>query len=205
MFAFVQAMLLYPNVQRKAQEELDRVVGRDRLPEVADRQSLPYVSAIVKEILRWNPILPAVYHKSLADDWYEGYFIPAGSIVIGNTWAVLNDAERYPDPEPFKPERFLTADGQLDSQVPDPVEVFGYGRRVCAGRHFAQTALFLYIAHVLALFTIDNPLDESGHVIKPRRDCLTRLFWVPKPFKAKFKPRFTGVEELVHMSSIPTQ
>lgn len=203
--AFVLAMMLFPDVQRKAQEELDRVVGRERLPSADDRDSLPYISAVIKELLRWHPITPtAAPHKSIADDYYNGYFIPAGSIVIGNTWAMLHNEERYPDPEAFKPERFLTPEGTLDPHVPDPAEGFGFGRRICPGRHFAQASLFLNISNVLATCMIEKPVDEFGNVVEPTRECTSRFFWALKPFEAKITPRFEGVENLVQTMSTYT-
>ena len=145
-------MSLYPDVREKAQTELHTVVGPNRLPDHADRSDLPYISAIIKECLRWqNPTPLGIAHAALKDDEYEGYFIPAGTIVIANTWcvhgtyqhstshppdstrgvfrALLHDHEAYPEPERFHPERFLK-DGQLDPQVRDPALIaFGYGRR----------------------------------------------------------------------------
>ena len=80
-------MTAYPEVQRKAQEEIDRVVGSDRLPNIRDREDLPYVNAIAKEVLRWHPVGPLGFpHLSTEEDVYEGYFIPKGSIVIPNIW-----------------------------------------------------------------------------------------------------------------------
>lgn len=80
-------MILYPDVQRKAQAELDAVVGEGRLPQFADRGSLPYVNAVVKEVLRWHPISPlSIPHVNVLDDEYEGYFIPKDSIVMTNVW-----------------------------------------------------------------------------------------------------------------------
>ena len=83
---FLLAMAMHPDVQRKAQAELDAVVGSHRLPCYADRSSLPYVDAIVKELARWQPVVPLVTHVSSADDEYKGYFIPKGSLVVGNSW-----------------------------------------------------------------------------------------------------------------------
>jgi hypothetical protein len=84
---FFLAMTLYPQVQRKAQDEIDRVLGAGRLPKVADRASLPYIDAVVKEVLRWHPVAPmGIPHMSVADDIYEGYFIPKGSLVMPNIW-----------------------------------------------------------------------------------------------------------------------
>ncbi|EKM55883.1 uncharacterized protein PHACADRAFT_144778 [Phanerochaete carnosa HHB-10118-sp] len=203
IIVFVLAMLLHPEAQRKAQEELDRVVGRDRLPEMTDRESLPYITAMIKELLRWHTIVPSgAIHKSIVDDWYDGYYIPAGTIVIGNAWAILHDEKQYLDPEAFKPERFLTPEGALNPSVPDPIEAFGFGRRICPGRYFAQAAVFLYISHILSAFTITKPVDELGNIIEPTRECIARLFYVPKPFKASIKPRFEGAEELIRSSSV---
>ena len=87
MRAFLVAMAMYPDVQKKAQAELDAVVGRGRLPESGDRGSLPYTEAVVKELLRWHTVAPiGVPHRVVSDDEYNGYFIPAGSIVTPNIW-----------------------------------------------------------------------------------------------------------------------
>ena len=84
---FFLAMRLYPEVQKKAQEELDEVVGLSRLPEYEDRENLPYINALCKEVVRWHPVAPlGVAHRVSEDDVFNDYFIPAGSIVVGNTW-----------------------------------------------------------------------------------------------------------------------
>jgi hypothetical protein len=99
------AMALYPEVQKKAQAEIDAVVGPNRLPDFPDRPSLPYINAVIKESLRWNVVLPfgrffvtiiitiltiseGVPHMSTFDDEYNGFYIPKGTIVIGNSWFV---------------------------------------------------------------------------------------------------------------------
>ena len=82
-------MAMYPDVQQKAQAELDAVVGPDRLPELSDCNSLPYLNALIKELLRWHPVvIVGLPHRTLADDEYKGYFIPAKTIVIANIWYV---------------------------------------------------------------------------------------------------------------------
>ena len=84
-------MTLHPEAQRKAQDELDRVIRRDRLPTFADRPNLPYVDALVKEVLRWNPVAPlGLPHVTFSDDVFEGYHIPKDSILIANIWFVLS-------------------------------------------------------------------------------------------------------------------
>ena len=80
-------MVVYPEVQRKAQAELDSVIGLSRLPNFDDRKSLPYINALCKEILRWHPLIPLAFpHRVLQDDIYGDYFIPGGSVVLGNAW-----------------------------------------------------------------------------------------------------------------------
>ena len=84
---FVLLMMLHPDVQRQAQEELDRVIGGDRLPDFQDHNSLPYLHALLREVLRWHIVTPiALPHRTVADDEYNGYFIPAGTVVIANVW-----------------------------------------------------------------------------------------------------------------------
>ncbi|OBZ67621.1 O-methylsterigmatocystin oxidoreductase [Grifola frondosa] len=84
----------------KAQAELDAVVGPDRLPDFSDRDALPYVNAIALECFRWQPVLPlGVPHCSMADDVYNGYSIPSGSMIIPNIWAFTRDTDVYVEPE----------------------------------------------------------------------------------------------------------
>ncbi|KAJ7251366.1 cytochrome P450 [Mycena rebaudengoi] len=88
---FILAMLANPDIQKKAQAEIDAVIREGHLPSFDDEESLPYVSAIVKEVLRWKPVAPiGVPHAVAVEDAYRGYRIPAGSIVVPNTWWVLN-------------------------------------------------------------------------------------------------------------------
>ena len=80
-------MAMYPDVQRKAQAELDRVVGLGHLPDFSDRNELPYMNALVKELHRWHVATPfGIPHRSEAEDVYQGYVIPAGSLVLSNLW-----------------------------------------------------------------------------------------------------------------------
>jgi cytochrome P450 len=127
---FVLGMLANPEAQRKAQAEIDSVVGAGQLPDFTDEAALPYVSAIVKEALRWKNVTPiAIPHYVAVEDEYRGYRIPADSVVVGNAWALLQDETMYPDPEAFRPERFLL-NGKLNPAIRDPETVaFGFGRR----------------------------------------------------------------------------
>ena len=141
-------MSLHPEVQRKAQTELDRVVGRSRLPDFRDLDSLVYVRAVLKEAMRWHTVTPlGIPHRTKKDDVFDGYFVPAGTILIANIWCVtfrslipsarvrtaaracMHDPRVYEEPEQFRPERFIN-DGKLSADVLDPTAVvFGAGRR----------------------------------------------------------------------------
>ncbi|GKT97061.1 cytochrome P450 oxidoreductase [Colletotrichum tofieldiae] len=83
--------MVYPEVQQKAQAEVDRVVGQERLPNIHDLEKLPYIEAVAKELMRWHPIGPmGLPHSSTEDDIFEGYFIPKGAMVFPNIWSVLH-------------------------------------------------------------------------------------------------------------------
>ncbi|KIP08000.1 hypothetical protein PHLGIDRAFT_105055 [Phlebiopsis gigantea 11061_1 CR5-6] len=195
---FFLLMLQYPEAQRQAQKELDTLLSQGRLPTVNDRASLPYTTALVREVFRWHPALPlGVMHKTTADDVYEGMYIPADTLVIANSWAILHDERRYHNPFVFDPARYLTTSGNLNPDVPDPIEIFGFGRRICPGRYFALDTIWLAIANVLAAFTIEKPLDEAGNVIEPSGEFVSSLFSPPKPFKASIKPRFSEAVDLI--------
>ncbi|KZP29791.1 cytochrome P450 [Athelia psychrophila] len=165
---FILAMVMHPDVLAKAQSEIDTVIGLERLPTFGEEQSLPYLMAIIKECLRWHPVTPiGVPHRLVADDYYNGYFMPAGSIVIANTWAIMHDEKAYPEPFSFNPERFMK-DGQLDPTVQDPrMAAFGYGRRICPGRHFAMGTIWITLASILSAFNIAKAVDAEGRPITP--------------------------------------
>ncbi|EJD33032.1 cytochrome P450, partial [Auricularia subglabra TFB-10046 SS5] len=114
---FFPVMTLHPEILKGAQAQLDTVVGSHRLPDFNDQPSLPYITAILKELLRWQQVdTLAVPHKLTQDDVYRGYFPPKGSTVIGNSWSssreILHDEKTYPNAHAFTPERWLTPDGQ---------------------------------------------------------------------------------------------
>ncbi|KAI0274193.1 cytochrome P450 [Russula aff. rugulosa BPL654] len=176
MSSLFLALVLFPHVQRRAQAELDVVVGRDRLPTFDDRPRLPYIEALCKELMRWNMVTPiGLPHSSTTDDVYKGFFIPKGSIVVANAWAILHDPETYPDPEEFKPERFLNEDGSV-REDPTLSLVFGVGKRICPGRHLVDSTVFIVTSSVLSVFNVTKAKDKNGNeipvqveVAEPRR------------------------------------
>ena len=88
--SFLLAMMLHSEVQRKAQEQIDKVIGHDRLPQFSDKKDLPYIDCILWEVLRWKPIVPlSIAHYTVKEDIYEGYLIPKGTTVFPNVWSVF--------------------------------------------------------------------------------------------------------------------
>ncbi|UNI19422.1 Phenylacetate 2-hydroxylase [Purpureocillium takamizusanense] len=161
--AFTAAMVMFPEVQRRAQEEIDGVVGAERLPTTEDRGNLPYVDALVKESLRWWPIAPMGFpHVATTALEYRGMRIPKGTFLLPAVGWFLHDPSVYSDLESFDPSRFMSPRNE-----PDPAsEAFGYGRRVCSGRFFADSSLWLNIARSLACFSFDHQVDASGKEIE---------------------------------------
>ncbi|KAI0676617.1 CyP450 monooxygenase [Trametes maxima] len=211
----IQALFLilatHPAVQTRAQAELDALLrpssssSPTRLPTPADAPALPYVRAVVKECLRWHAIVPlGIAHRLVADDVYRGYRIPAGTLVISNIWAYAKEETHYPKPLAFKPERFLTPDGQdLDPSVRDPAEfAFGYGRRVCPGRYFAEASLFLIVASVLFTMDVSPPRDAHGEPVKLEAKMTSGVISYPEPFECIIKPRGAWAEALIRAEEV---
>ncbi|KAG6860208.1 hypothetical protein C0995_014265, partial [Termitomyces sp. Mi166 len=138
----------------KGAKEIDAVIGSDRLPTLADTPHLPYVNAVVTEVLQWNSVAPiGVPHTAMEDGIIGGYLIPKGSIILLNLWNMLHDPEVYPEPFEFQPERHIATQEKPAQQNPRDV-CFGYGRRICPGMYLADTSLFSLVASSLAVFDI---------------------------------------------------
>lgn len=197
----------------RAQDALDRVVGRARLPTFADRADLAYVDAIIYETLRWRPVAPdGVPHRCVAGDEYKGMRIPPGTLVLANTWGLGREeavfggnldgrtGKREFDVEKFIPERWLEKEGgegedggKVRFRSDLPVAIFGFGRRTCVGRRIAEDGLFVAVARLLWAFTI-----RAGDV-KPDPDGIspTALTVSPAVFDFDMKPRGDWVNGVV--------
>ncbi|KAK0480062.1 cytochrome P450 [Armillaria novae-zelandiae] len=192
------AFLLYPEVQAKAQAELDAVVGHTRLPNFDDRAQLPYINAVVLEALRWNPVVPAgVPHRSVKEDVYRGYYIPAGATIVGNIWAILHDEKDYPNPLAFDPNRFMPQDGK--EPQPEPTAAFGFGRRICPGRHLASNTVWIAVASMAATLSFSKAVDSDGRVIEPSDIFTDGLLSFPAPFKCIIKARSPQAKALIDL------
>ncbi|KAK1230830.1 hypothetical protein PQX77_006070 [Marasmius sp. AFHP31] len=133
MLSFILNMIHNPDIQARAQAEIDSLIASSgRLPDFGDQDKLPYIDAVIAETLRLQPVTPyAVPHAVEEDDVYEGYWIPKGSTVIGNAWAVLHDEDVYgAEPMRFNPDRFMPKEGDRSIIPPHPERyAFGFGRR----------------------------------------------------------------------------
>ncbi|KAK1227676.1 hypothetical protein PQX77_009301 [Marasmius sp. AFHP31] len=192
----ILAMLHYPDVMRKAQFELDHVVGRTRIPDFRDSDALPYLQAVIKEALRWRPIAPIGFpHAVIQDDEYKGMFIPKGSTVIANIHTITSDPAVFPDPDLFRPERFLESS---DPRLTNYNLSFGFGRRICPGMHIAQQSMFIVLARILWAFDIVPVLGTDGKPdIQPSDDFTPGIVSRPANLKYRLTLRHHGAQELI--------
>ncbi|TFY68077.1 hypothetical protein EVJ58_g1238 [Rhodofomes roseus] len=182
ILSFFLIMATHPDIQRKAQAEVDSVTS-GRLPICSDREDMPYLGAVLKEVHRCNPVLPlALPHYVREEDVYAGYRVPAGSTILPNTWYVI--ILYVQDANEVIPERYYdSSNGDLN---PDPQDfAFGYGRRVCPGRTLAEDTLFIVAASVLASFNITSVVPLKGETIEYRGGAISH----PDDFACGILPR----------------
>ncbi|KAJ3558857.1 hypothetical protein NM688_g678 [Phlebia brevispora] len=203
LFTFLLAMVLFPEVLKRAQTEVDQVVGRDRMPTFEDQKNLRYIQAMVKEVQRWFPGVPlGLPRQCMEDDWYGEYLIPQGTTILPNIWAMSRDPQYFPDPERFMPERFLDGDKEKSKAMAAALEMnfpFGFGRRICLGKNYASRTLFIMLATLVWAFDISKAKDEAGNEITPSRTaCIDDGLVVrPAPFPCEIRPRHYMVHKIV--------
>ncbi|KAF8552144.1 cytochrome P450 [Imleria badia] len=207
ILTFFLMMMTHPAIQEKAQAQIDAVVGKDRLPTKDDRPLLPWIDAIFRETLRYSPTNPlSMPHAVMEDDVYEGYHIPKGAMILTNLWSMSHNESRFPNPNSFIPERFLNNDGSLKSNEMEQI-AFGWGRRMCVGKHFADASVWGVMAKVLAVFKILKPVDENGVEIPVEPKFSSGVAVHPLPFNCRIVPRHPGMDanklEQLIAASIP--
>ncbi|KAF3442185.1 hypothetical protein FNV43_RR16101 [Rhamnella rubrinervis] len=146
-----------PRVQLKAQEELDRVIGLERVMTESDFSNLPYLQCVAKEALRLHPPTPLMLpHRANSSVKVGGYDVPKGSNVHVNVWAVARDPSVWKNPNDFRPERFLEED--VDMKGHDfRLLPFGAGRRVCPGAQLGINLATSMLGHLLHHFCWSPP------------------------------------------------
>lgn len=195
----VLALVSHPGVLKLAQAELDSLLGLDRTPIFTDEANLPYLRAICKETLRWRPVavLGGTPHASTQTDHYNEWTIPAGTTILGNSWAINLNEEYYPHPHHFDPVRFLSESDRISlgiekqpylGQKSHPAKVghssFGWGRRICPGADLAVNTLFISLSKLLWAYDI-LPLEgktydifayTDGFNVRPKSfECIIRV------------------------------
>ncbi|KZT69861.1 cytochrome P450 [Daedalea quercina L-15889] len=204
MRSFFLAMMCYPEVQKKAQAEIDRIIGSGRLPSVIDRDQLPYIRALCSEVLRWQPVAPlGMPHRLSQDDVHGSYVFRKGTVVLTNIWKMLHDPERYSRPEHFDPDRFIPKEGSEPETDPRQM-AFGFGRRlsdtiIYLGSQLAEMSLFLICAVSLAAFEISKPVVD-GRVVEPSMEYTNGTISHPFEFQCSIKLRSSKVEALLFVA-----
>lgn len=184
--SFFLAMALFPEVQKRAQAEIDAVCsapGSDptRLPDFDDKESLPYIEAIIQEVFRWGVVTPLGFpHKATAPIEYKGFLIPEGTYLLSNIRGICEDPVRYKNPAEFRPERFMGPNPEMNPRE----TMFGYGRRECPGVNFSTSFLYALFACTLRCFDI---AVIEGDV--PKREFEGEIISHPKPFRCSIRLR----------------
>ncbi|KAJ7444623.1 cytochrome P450 [Mycena galericulata] len=192
------ALVAYPDAQKKAHEEIDRVVGEHRLPTLDDLECMPYIRAMILEVHRFRPVLPlAIPHAMTAPEEYQGYIIPKGAAIFINT-------SLYDDPDDFIPDRYLlTEQGTklgVDASCVRETLAFGAGRRFCPGVHLAQNSININAMNLVWAFKFESRIDSEGNLVKAdtsQAAYMKGLSNGPAPFKCRITPRTTEKAEII--------
>ncbi|KAI0352715.1 cytochrome P450 [Trametes cingulata] len=197
---FLLQMQLHPETAAKARQEIDSVVGTDRLPTFSDRPSLPYVDAVMTECLRTAAPVPlGLPHRLMEDDVYKGMHIPRGTLVFANVWDMTRNPEVYPDPEAFIPERYLEKVDPATASKRDPRNfVFGFGRRRCPGAQLVESSFWIVIACVLATLDVRKELDPNGNPLEAEIVYENAIFRTPSSFPCAIQPRSNEAARLIN-------
>ncbi|GFV86890.1 cytochrome P450 18a1 [Trichonephila clavipes] len=169
----------YPKVQRRVQAEIDDVVGRDRFPTWQDRLRMLYTEAAIAELMRWRTIVPLNMRYTLQNTELNGCLIPKHTTILSVFWAIDHDEKLWgKDVHEYKPERFLSPDGQKVLK-PEHSIPFSVGKRSCPGKSLAEIEVFLYIVAILQKFEVSAPPGkeinlegELGISLQPKQQDL---------------------------------
>ncbi|KAK7040225.1 hypothetical protein VNI00_010031 [Paramarasmius palmivorus] len=195
-----------PEVQRKAYGEIHRVVGTQRAPILADYKDLPYVNAVIKEVLRLRPVVPlALPHETSATEEYLDYIIPENTTIFANVYGINHDPEYFDDPESFRPERYLLTEHGTKPGVDDrPFRAdigFGFGRRACPGIHLAKDSVALVTMNLIWAFEFKPLLDpKTGNEVGVDPfDYEEGIVFAPKSFQCRISPRNKHVIDIIEL------
>ncbi|KAJ7445976.1 cytochrome P450 [Mycena galericulata] len=201
----ILALVAYPDAQKKAHEEIDRVAGEQRMPTLDDLEHMPYIRAMILEVHRFRPVLPLLIpHATIAPEEYQGYIIPKGATIFVNTWGIYHDPDLYDDPEDFIPERYLLTEHgtkpSVDGSCLRETLAFGAGRRFCPGVHLAQNSISINAMNLVWAFKFEPDIDAAGNFIKAdisQAAYMKGLATGPTPFKCRITPRTAEKAEII--------
>lgn len=188
----IKALLLYPAVTRRAQQELDEIVGPNRLPTFNDISGLAHLDSLIKEVMRWQVPTPlGVPHSTSSDQEFMGYRIPAGSTIVPNQYELSYNADIYPEPYEFRPERWLE-----NPELPN-ANPFGYGWRACPGRYFALNTIHIVLAQILWGYNIEFAAKNGQKVPVDAWDNRYEFALTPEHFEISFKVRSIDRQRII--------
>ncbi|XP_056327030.1 cytochrome P450 1B1 [Danio aesculapii] len=194
-------LVRYPEIQKRLQEDVDRVVDRSRLPTIADQPHLPYLMAFIYEVLRFTSFIPlTIPHSTTTDTSINGYPIPKDTVIFVNQWSLNHNPTKWDQPEVFNPQRFLYEDGSLNKDLTTNVVIFSLGKRRCIGEDVSKIQLFLFTS--LLVHQCSFKAEST-----PNMDYDYGLTLKPKLFKVSVTARDSSdlLDSLVGPSQTPTE
>ncbi|KAF9007716.1 cytochrome P450 [Hymenopellis radicata] len=201
--SLILALITYPEVQRKAQEEIDTIVGHERTPMLADYDSLPYIRASFKKYVhRTRPVAPlTIPHATTVVQEYRGYVIPKGATIFLNAWGIYHDPDAFDEPEAFNPDRSIkslygTKDGYDDTDFRNNFG-FGSGRRICPGQVLANNSIAINVMNLIWAFNFVPPSNNRGGKPYDIENYLSGLSCTPRPFECTIVPRSAAKKRMI--------
>ncbi|KAM9836855.1 cytochrome P450 17A2 [Aulostomus maculatus] len=180
-------LLHHPEVQERAQKEIDQKVGGGRQVCVSDRSRLPYLDSVINEGMRIRPVSPVLIpHTAMTDSSIGGHAVGRGTRVLVNMWSIHHDPKHWDSPDLFNPDRFLDNQGQR--VTPACFQPFGAGPRVCVGESLARLELFLFLASLLQRMSFRMPDGGPPPNLQGRLGVVLQ----PLPYKVVVVPRAEG-------------
>ena len=179
-------MAAYPEVQQKVFDDIVGIIGRNQLPKMEDKKKLSYVEATIVEAMRFGAAVPlAIPHSTTCNTKLNGYDIPQDTLVFINLYSIYMDEKKWDSPENFRPERFLTTNGELNIRLKDEVATFSLGARRCIGETLASQKVFLFFTTLLQQLELKKPPEYAQYSMAAHYNPTRR----PDPYEICVVPR----------------